>query len=235
MSRENLNTIIICFLTVLVLMSSCAKATPTFPPDVLMPTSVTATEKSMAPTAIVEATVTDELEKEPEIQMLVPAARRYHSFCYNSTHQKIIMIGGQSEYSGNIEMLGHDNTWAYDPISNSWSWLNPPLEPPKIFGSQLAYDIESDLVIFYGGGNGRGINANGIGETWAYDFYKNLWIQKSEGPKNYFGARIVYDSESDKIILFGGSDWQFHLESSSENENFSKMKPGSMISTMMPG
>ena len=146
-----------------------------------------------------------------------PSARRYHSIAYDAESQKLIMVGGQSKSTTDLTMLGRDNTWAYDIKQNVWAWMNPPEEPPKIYGSQLGYDDESDRVVFYGGGYGLYNEAKGIGETWAYDINSNTWEQKSEGPLNHFGAPIVYDSESDKIISFGGCVWNFTSPSRPEN------------------
>jgi hypothetical protein len=138
-----------------------------------------------------------------------PSARRYHSFAYDTESQMLIMVGGQSKSTDDLTMLGRDNTWAFDIKQNAWAWMNPSVEPPKIYGSQLSYDTESDRVIFYGGVYGLGFEAEGIGDTWAYDYNSNTWEEKSDGPLRFYGARIIYDSESDVMVIFGGSNWGF--------------------------
>jgi N-acetylneuraminic acid mutarotase len=69
----------------------------------------------------------------------------------------------------------------------------------------MAYDIESDRVIIFGsdpeGADWRQTNCN---ETWAYDYNTNTWTRLADGPGKHIGARIAYDAESDRIILFGG-------------------------------
>lgn len=41
-------------------------------------------------------------------------------------------------------------------------------------------------------------------QTWEYDVNTNSWDQLKDGPYPMVGQRIVYDSESDRVIMFGG-------------------------------
>lgn len=47
-------------------------------------------------------------------------------------------------------------------------------------------------------------NFNRLGQTWAYDFNTNTWSEQATEPPPRASARMVYDTESDRIILFGG-------------------------------
>lgn len=196
----------VCFLIVLIFMAACAgePITTEEPTD-----AVTSPQETSLPPTVTEAPSPTETAQPDEIETLIPAPRRYHSFAYDGESHRIIMVGGQSKFTGDLSMLGKDNTWSYDSENNLWSWLNPVSEPTRLLGSQLVYDEESDRVISYGGGEGLGLTAVGVGDTWAYDFNNNYWEQLSAGPLRRFGARMAYDSESDKVILFGGSDLDF--------------------------
>lgn len=72
----------------------------------------------------------------------------------------------------------------------------------------LAYDAQSDRIIQYLGIPPGCASFSGFGQTWAYDTNTNLWenMQPAESPFGLIGARMVYDSESDRMILFGGLD-----------------------------
>jgi hypothetical protein len=41
-------------------------------------------------------------------------------------------------------------------------------------------------------------------QTWAYDANSDTWTQLADGPIPMFGQRVVYDTQSDRIIMFGG-------------------------------
>jgi hypothetical protein len=80
--------------------------------------------------------------------------------------------------------------------------LNPS---PRGYVS-MAYDSESDKIILFGGQiEGRGPVANG--ETWAYDIASNTWTEMKPAisPYEKGALDLVYDSESDRVILFGGN------------------------------
>ena len=64
-----------------------------------------------------------------------------------------------------------------------------------------AYDAESDRIIL----SVISDDSSSL-QTWAYDVNSNTWVQLADGPFPMVGQRIVYDSESDRIIMFGGLD-----------------------------
>jgi N-acetylneuraminic acid mutarotase len=73
----------------------------------------------------------------------------------------------------------------------------------------MAYDVESDRVILFGGQTGDYRDpASYNGETWAYDMAANKWTQMKppSGPTRRSAAELVYDAESDRVILFGGAN-----------------------------
>lgn len=198
----------VCFLIIVLFLTACSSETINDSLNEPTDTETSPTETLISPTAT-EEPAPSETTQATEIEKLIPAPRRYHALAYDDESGTIIMVGGQSAFGGDISMMGKDNTWAYDSVNNLWSWMNPVPEPIKLLGSQLAYDAESDRVILYGGSEGLGLMAVGVGDTWGYDFSTNSWEQLSDGPLRRFGARLAYDSESDMIILFGGSDWGF--------------------------
>jgi N-acetylneuraminic acid mutarotase len=73
----------------------------------------------------------------------------------------------------------------------------------------MAYDAESDRVILFLGAiseAGNYFDLDPWSETWTYDFDTDTWtnMEPVEAPYGLRGPRMVYDAESDRMILFGG-------------------------------
>jgi hypothetical protein len=123
-----------------------------------------------------------------------PPAMIYHSGLYESSDQRILIFGGNSKHGINGDIK---EVFSYDPGSGSWAEPVPfEANPPWKNALAPAYDQESDRVIIL----------NMEGETWTYDLGSNTWenMQPATSPSGRCGQTLVYDSESDAIILFGG-------------------------------
>jgi chitodextrinase len=73
-----------------------------------------------------------------------PPGRCCTNFAYDSTNNIFLLYGGKNA-SG---VLG--DTWAYDPVANMWTQLNPPVSP--VVGSvsdftRLAYDADHNVFV----------------------------------------------------------------------------------------
>jgi len=129
----------------------------------------------------------------------VPSPRGLVSIAYDTESDRVILFGGMTgDYDS--DYINYDETWAYDLTANQWTLMKPPSVPKGRSDAELAYDVESDRVILFGGG------ADDIfwGDEWAYDYNMNTWMEIAKGPNNRFGTSIAYDAQSDRIILFGG-------------------------------
>lgn len=113
---------------------------------------------------------------------------------YDSESNMVILLAGEP----NTSTFWHD-TWSYDTESNTWAELEPLVDD---FGT-FAYDLEADRVIGYMNTKGK---LAGIGKTLAYDFNtgSRVDLENDGTPIGYLGAQLAYDSESDRIILYGG-------------------------------
>jgi hypothetical protein len=126
-----------------------------------------------------------------------PPVTSGHAMSYDSESDRIIL------FSSGEGMFG-DETWAFDYNSNSWTDLNPTQKPPGRFGNNMAYDAESDRIIIFGG---AGKGPKSLDDTWSYDFNTNTWTEMNpptRPPARQYHS-MAYDSESDRIILFGGA------------------------------
>jgi len=129
---------------------------------------------------------------------LRPLSRQLPPMAYDSESDRVILFGGQGWTCDN-------GTWAYDFNTNTWTNMNPAVKPPwDCSGGAMAYDSESDRVIFFRGTP----NADFLNDTWAYDFNTNTWANMDpiSKPPAQGGQAIAYDSVADRVILFGGQD-----------------------------
>lgn len=131
-----------------------------------------------------------------------PSDRNTIPVVYDSDSDRTIMFGG---WTGTFESLG--DTLAYDLNENSWENMSPAIAPGARAGHASAYDVESDRVILFSGGE-SGVSETLVNykDTWAYDYDSNTWdnITTAQMPPARLSASMVYDSESDVCILFGG-------------------------------
>lgn len=152
-----------------------------------------------------------------------PSARSAHpAMVYDSESDRIILFGGYVSGYG-----GSDETWAYDFNSNTWTSMSPATRPPALSSHNMAYDSESDRVILFGG---LDKDRERRDETWAYDFNTNTWskMTPTTGPSPRAVHGMAYDSESDRIILFGGYTGEYDDETWAydfNNNTWTSMNP----------
>ena len=97
-------------------------------------------------------------------------------------------------------------TWAYHYEMRNWEKMSPSQTPKSRAGHRMAYDSESDRVILFGGFEAKNVNSPVYDETWAYDYNKSTWtlmVPEMSPPKRMYHA-MAYDSESDRVIVWGG-------------------------------
>jgi N-acetylneuraminic acid mutarotase len=156
---------------------------------------------------------------------------------YDVESDRIILFGGFAAKSPQDPKPLNDETWAYDVSVNTWTNMEPPVGPSMRDVAELVYDAESDRVILFGGrlfDEDKGIVLN---DTWAYDYNSNTWTQMADGPADHLSAQMAYDTESDRVILFGGIDielgtskkdtWAYDFNSDTWTEMNPVIKPRS--------
>lgn len=161
----------------------------------------------------------------------LPPERNISPLAYDSESDRIIMFGGLKTES--ITDDHYDDTWVYDYDTNSWNEMNPSVSPPKRGASSLAYDEESDRIILFGGFyTGAASTSVMWNDTWAYDYNSNTWTNRTteSKPTGRALAPMVYDSESDVIVSFGGGADGFELNSETwvydyNTNNWTNMNP----------
>ena len=204
MNHKRLLSQIVSLLLVMLVSAACGAAQPTATPVPPTATPVPPTATPVPPTATA-APAAAATPSPTTMPSLSPSPRGYHSMAYDAESDRVILFGG---VTGGDAQAGTwtDNaeTWAYDVTADQWTQMKPPSGPTGRGAAALAYDAESDRVILFGESNE--VDGWDLDDTWAYDYNANTWTETAKGPAKHLGARIAYDAESDRIILFGGFD-----------------------------
>lgn len=114
---------------------------------------------------------------------------------YDAERDRVVLFGGWAGGSTN-------ETWAYDTNTRIWVKMNPARAPSPRDAHAMAYDRQSKRIILFGGAGATDVS----NQTWAYNLGANMWTERqpSISPPARLGARMVYDTNADRIILFGG-------------------------------
>jgi N-acetylneuraminic acid mutarotase len=146
----------------------------------------------------------------------LPSARAGHSMVYDPTSGKVLLFGGLGP-NGVV-----NDTWAYDPVTNSWAELNPLGDVPSArYGQDMVYDPTSGRMLLFWGKHTEGDIFAGaefiyggeaalgllVTDTWAYDPAANTWAQllpAGDLPSARSGHAMVYDPGRGRVILFSG-------------------------------
>lgn len=129
---------------------------------------------------------------EPREFLASPAWKSALAPVYDAESSRVIVFNVDGE------------TWAYDFSADSWQSMAPATSPPGRCGHSTIYDSESDIVIMYGGFGCKSPMDLPFDDVWAYDFNSNTWTQMAPGPGLRVYQGMVYDSESDRILMWGG-------------------------------
>jgi N-acetylneuraminic acid mutarotase len=134
-------------------------------------------------------------------QLNNPGPRFSYSIAYDIASDLIVLFGGASsedEYRG--------DTWSFDMNTNTWTNMSPVSSPGVRFGASMVYDSESDVIILFGGLDFPELFGHHVQQTWVYDLDTNIWtnMEPTTQPIGRHHASMTYDTESDRVILFGG-------------------------------
>jgi len=136
-----------------------------------------------------------------------PSPRAELPLAYDSKTNQVLMFGGVFG-DMNQKLRFNNQTWIYDVAENTWTQVKPLVSPGPRDNVMLAYDSTSDVFVLFGGTSGNTPETFGLQDTWIFDMKTLTWTQKENGPPNHGGGSMVYDSKADRMLLFGGFDYE---------------------------
>ena len=138
-----------------------------------------------------------------------PSGRAHHQLVYDAECDRIYLFGGSiGDYMDPANAT--NDVWSYEPTTNTWSEMTPWSGPQPMSAVAAAYDAESKRVILFGGGITRrpitdaDAEHRALEETWVYDCNTDTWTEMAKGPPRRLGHQMVYHTDSDRIMVFGG-------------------------------
>ncbi len=164
-----------------------------------------------------------------------PSPRSAHAMTYDAVADRVILFGGVN-VGGGTTFVELNDTWSYDFNTNTWENRNPVVAPSPRLGHRMAYDIQSGHTVLLSGHRGQGLGTL-FHDTWAYDFFANEWTDMASSPNPAAGndGSLVYDAESDRIIMFGGDGpgrltffddtWSYDFESNTWSDSNPSQRP----------
>ncbi len=165
------------------------------------------TDERPPATAGAESSTTTTLPDTPE---MFPSARVHAQAAFDSGDKAIVHFGGQTWRVGPPP----EGTWVFDINSGSWHLAEKTASEPDLrVGHAMTYVGSLDGVLMYGGGEGRYLGSGCpitycpvtlLADTWL--FTSGAWqnLDPAGGPGLRYGHSMAYDSESDRVVLFGG-------------------------------
>ncbi|MEZ4368565.1 MAG: kelch repeat-containing protein [Kofleriaceae bacterium] len=134
-----------------------------------------------------------------------PPARGGHGMAYDVARGVVVMFGGRAGTAA----LG--DTWEWDGTT----WLaRPGASPPARFEHGMTFDARSGRVLVFGGTLGFAATAFAepfriiAHDLWAYDGVAWVELTPMTSPPSRHGAGFTYDSQLDRVVLFGGQQSQ---------------------------
>jgi hypothetical protein len=153
-----------------------------------------------------------------------PSGRISPAMVYDSANNKAVLFGGYELSDPD------DETWVYDVASDKWTQKGLTTRPFARNGHAMAYDSSNNKVVLFGGLDGSGLD----GETWLYDVTSDTWMKQSPSinPSARKYHAMTYDSENNKVVLFGGNNgtrcddtWVYEVVSDTWTQKNPSVKP----------
>jgi len=135
--------------------------------------------------------------------MSTPAQSRTIGIAFNSL-PSWVDPGGEH---ATIFLLGNHNRTLCVPATPQPTWTQkfPMTIPPSRSRHAMAYDINRQLMVMFGGCTaGPGNSCNQLNDTWVWDGAN--WTKKSPAtsPPARTGHAMAYDAARGQVVLFGG-------------------------------
>jgi hypothetical protein len=167
-----------------------------------------------------------------------PGKRGLYVAAFDDQRNRMIVMGGRSNDAG---YLLHNDVWAFDPTSATWSQLAPTGTLPAPRQSHRAvWDAAKNRMLIFGGNGGTLFGNQPLGDTWELSFASGAdgaWRRiMGAGPTARQDVSSTLDSAHNWWVIYGGAfsfiaysseSWAFDLATDSWKQlNDSGPNPG---------
>lgn len=126
-----------------------------------------------------------------------PSSVSGHATVYDAARGRHVLFGGQ------LETYSSDQTFEFN--GTYWVKSSAPLGPSARHSHAMVYDSLRERVLLFGGESRPTPSLSlALGDIWEYDGDEWTEIRTPITPPPRFGHGMVYDSDRDRVILFGG-------------------------------
>jgi N-acetylneuraminic acid mutarotase len=123
-----------------------------------------------------------------------PPVRDGHNMVFDSKRNRVVL---HSKFQ----------TWFFNISSRSWHKIETSIYPESRTDFGMIFDPKLDQILLFGGFRSRGVYFD---DLWAFNCSTNEWklCNASETkPTHRYGISMVYNINSDNVILFGGQTY----------------------------
>ncbi len=127
-----------------------------------------------------------------------PSARAENILTYDQANNEFLLFGGSVDGINSL-----NDTWVFDTAAENWILLDGLNESPACrLCAAAAYDASKGVTVLFGG------SITGYGgyysDTWEFDGSSWLLKQPNTSPCARRHHKMVYDPNTETVILFGG-------------------------------
>jgi N-acetylneuraminic acid mutarotase len=125
------------------------------------------------------------------------------------------VFGGRYRADGmsSGDYILYDDLWRYDVAAQEWEEIAIHVGPQPRINGGLVWDSQRKVLWLMGGNtSASGMSYFPQNDLWSFDPVDQLWTQHfltdtdSSVPSPRLFHQLIYDSERDQLVLFGGAD-----------------------------
>lgn len=117
---------------------------------------------------------------------------------YDPLRERLVLYGG---FNGAVAL---GDTWLYDGLR--WTQQQPSERPPVLLGAAMAWDPIGESLVMYGGASA--FEGQPQSDTWSWDGSNWTKLTPGQSPGPLKEHRMATDTKRDRIVLFGGIDFE---------------------------
>jgi len=174
-----------------------------------------------------------------------PPPRSDMGLAYDELNKVVVMFSGYCRES-NRDLC--EDTWAFDPQTNTWTEMYPSSSPPIMYGQTMLYDPINHQIILWGGHesifqNGELISHQYGNTIWQYDYQQISWqtLPAYRSPPARYWHQAAFDTTNGTMLLFGGNGaqgfladtWTFNVTDRTWHQDNTQEQPTPRINPAM--